>query len=155
MTQALITAGIAVAGIVVGWFVIGTQRVTEELTTERRKAYGEVVAKADSIASGSARSSEEFVRAVWAADFVCSDRMYKASRLSNLLVDIGTTSWMAEVDRFYELARFESHRNSMLRRWSRRGWYDGDLLDMREPSRLAERDLRLHTEREIEAADGT
>lgn len=149
MTQALVTAGIAAVGIVIGWFVIGTQRVTEELTLDRRKAYGEVVAQADAIASGTTRDSHAFAQAVWAADFVCSDRMYRALRLPRLLENIGSDEWKAEVDRFYELARFESHRNSSLKRWWRRGWYDGSPeVPVREPTRMAMRDVKIRTEAE-------
>ena len=138
VTHDLITAGIAAISIIVGWFVIGTQRVTEELTADRRKAYLEVLAQADTIASNPAADFGPFIRAVWAADFVASDEMYEARRLPKLLHDIGSKAWKDEVEHFSELARFESLRNSSMRRRLHRRWYaDGSTVPAHERSRFA------------------
>jgi hypothetical protein len=49
MLATVVTAAVAVLGLVIGWFLIGTQRVTEELTKERRAAYVKLVVKADEL----------------------------------------------------------------------------------------------------------
>jgi hypothetical protein len=49
LTTTVITTTVAVLGIVIGWFVIGTQRVTEDLTRERRQAYVDLLAAVDEI----------------------------------------------------------------------------------------------------------
>src|SRR4051812_24108384 len=49
ITAPVIAASLATLGLVVGWFVIGTQRVTEELTKERRQAYVALLAKVDEV----------------------------------------------------------------------------------------------------------
>jgi len=121
LSDPLITAAIAAAGIVVGWFVIGTQRVTEELTKERRSAYARVLAQADEIAADRGNQLA-FERAVRKAEFLCSDRMYEGRCLPGLVIAVDKKDWAA-VERFRVLARFESHRNSILRRWCRKGWY--------------------------------
>lgn len=128
MTDAVVTAGIAAAGVIVGWFVIGTQRVTEELTSQRRAAYAAVLEQADR-AADLGGSTAELRRAVRAAEFLASERMYAAQRLPALLVDVGSDEWHRQVAWFRAVARRESHRNSSLRRWwDRRRYTDPSFL---------------------------
>src|SRR4051794_25098247 len=49
ISTTLITTSVAALAIIIGWFVIGTQRVTEELTSERRKAYVDLLAELDDL----------------------------------------------------------------------------------------------------------
>ncbi|HEX5087997.1 MAG TPA: hypothetical protein VFV89_09315 [Nocardioides sp.] len=123
MSEALITAAIATVGIVVGWFVIGTQRVTEELTKDRRTAYAAVLAEAEEIVAERAVSHTAFEQAVRKAEFLCSERMYEARCLPGLLNGVGGDDWKQAVNEFRDLARFESHRNSWTRRLLRRRRY--------------------------------
>ncbi|WP_151083305.1 hypothetical protein [Nocardioides cynanchi] len=123
MSDAVLTAGVATAGIIIGWFVIGTQRVTEELTKERRAAYGRVLSEAALMADDATSLSPGFEQAVLAAQFLSSGTMHRSGRLRALLDAPDTEAWRSNLEWFSELARFESHRNSSTRRWLRRRWY--------------------------------
>jgi hypothetical protein len=123
MSVALLTAVVGLTGILVGWFVSGTQRVNEELTKERRAAYAKVLAGADAIRADRSVDIREFERAVLAGDFLSSRQMYESGRLRALLDRIGSSEWQAELDWFRELARDETQKNSVTRRWLHRRRY--------------------------------
>jgi hypothetical protein len=122
MNAAIVSPLVAVVALVVGWFVLGTQRVTEELTKERRLAYAEVLRQAKMRKQGR-KGSAAFEEAIRKAHFLSSSPMYRARRLPALLESAGTDRWDSELQWFTELARFETQRNSSLRRLIRRMRY--------------------------------
>ncbi|HEX3929925.1 MAG TPA: hypothetical protein VHW64_04435 [Nocardioides sp.] len=122
MSAAILSPALAVVALVVGWFVLGTQRVTEELTKERRLAYAEVLRQARVRKSGR-KGDAAFEEAIRKAHFLSSSSMYRARRLPALLESVGTDRWASELQWFTELARFETQRNSSLLRRIRRMRY--------------------------------
>jgi hypothetical protein len=124
----------------IGWFVVSTQRVTEELTKERRAAYIALLQQADELHGrfGGAEPFEEkakkdrdenvteLKRRSSAAEFLSSNVM-RDSKRQRLLVDAamrGDTDQFAYArSEFLEVGRIDSHWNSHRRRvlaWHRR-----------------------------------
>jgi hypothetical protein len=145
VTTTIITTSVAVLGIVVGWFVIGTQRVTEELTRERRKAYVDLLAEVDEMRAvhlarsepaagqrltppdappsdelaGARRQSLDGLRST--AELLSSDQMRRSKLLTSLVAmkHADEDSWSVVRDRFLIAARLDTHRNSSrLRSWA-------------------------------------
>jgi hypothetical protein len=124
---AAITAIVGVAGLIVGWFVLGTQRVTETLTVERRSAYLKVI-KAASAAADEPQADHTALReAIVEAEFLASDRLARSRRISGLLQDPGTDAGKARLAEFVVLARMETQRNSSVLRWRNRRRYQDRL----------------------------
>jgi hypothetical protein len=145
MLATVITATVAVLGLVIGWFVIGTQRVTEELTKERRAAYVKLVVKADELHDpwdprGSETSgqvsprprpnladgkfAEQLKRLASAAEFLSSDEM-RESCLMHRFVESAIAGQWDEYQKvrckFLNAARLDAHRNSRLLRKRAKG----------------------------------
>ncbi|MGZ6564429.1 MAG: hypothetical protein ACXVH3_35375 [Solirubrobacteraceae bacterium] len=144
MLATVITASVAVLGLVIGWFVIGTQRVTEELTKERREAYLKLVVKADelhdtwgtrqretsadpnpgsqhNLADGDAT---ELSRLASAAEFLSSDEMMRSCvmhRFVHSAIDGPRDEFQKARRRFVDAARLDAHWNSRLRRKRAKG----------------------------------
>lgn len=139
---ALLGLGLTTASVVIGWFVTGTQRVTEELTKERRQAYRELLAQTDDLRGWwtrdpalaqpprrpDPREVKELRRLASAAQLLSSEEMLSSGRLSSLIqaaVDDDASGYETARDEFLTAARLDSHRNSSRLRKNHRGaWYE-------------------------------
>ncbi len=117
------TVLVGIAGLIVGWFVVGTQRVTETLTAERRNAYLKVIKVATLLAEAPQSGETDLRNAVLEAEFLASGRLFKSHRIPDLLQDPGSDEWKARLDEFVILARLETQQNSALSRWWNRRRY--------------------------------
>lgn len=102
--------------LLVGWVVSGTQRVTEELTTERRRAYMDLLVCAEAIRSK--RSQPHEIRPLAErAQFLASHEMFESGLIERLVSGIGADhGWAKARSDFLRAARFESHHNTAIRR---------------------------------------
>ena len=122
--SALIGASVASLGLITGWFVLGTQRVTEELTKERRDVYGTLLraildrasGRGDTAADGGERRLSVEELAV-KAQFIASPELYA----SQLLLSSGSIADSLHSDdddatdqlsRLVTAMRLETQRNS-------------------------------------------
>lgn len=103
--------------LIIGWVVAGTQRVTEELTRERRETYSELLCCARSVREGG-KTPEDLASVVERAELVSSREMYWSKYIPHL-----EASAQAEEDEWsearmflFDAARFESLFNSSTRR---------------------------------------
>lgn len=118
MEDTIAVAALALTNIalLVGWVVSGTQRVTEELTTERRSAYIDLLVCADAIRSS--RSSPEDIRPLEErALFLATQEMFDAGLIERLVAGVADDKeWRLARSDFLRAARFESHHNTTVRR---------------------------------------
>lgn len=114
MATTVVTVAVGAIGLIVGWFVSGYQHVTEKLTEDRRKAYLNLLIAADDArdSDSSEASQRSLDRAAKDAEFVCSNEMLHYNRIGNLVTAIRSDTWKEERKIFFEVARYESQRNS-------------------------------------------
>lgn len=118
MQERIAVAALALTNmaILVGWLVSGTQRVTEELTKERRSAYSNLLVCALAVRAG--RDHPPGLAELAArAEFVATPEMFRSGLIEQLVNSVMDDQTWHDVHRhFVTAARFESHRNTATRR---------------------------------------
>jgi hypothetical protein len=114
---AAVTVAVGAIGLIVGWFVSGYQRVTEQLTAERRTAYLELLDAAENANDDPEPNRDKLKHAAEHAEFVCSKQMLEHQRIEKLVAAVDSGTWMHERQLFIAPARYESQVNSY---WGRR-----------------------------------
>ncbi|HEX2706049.1 MAG TPA: hypothetical protein VHM65_09845 [Candidatus Lustribacter sp.] len=107
--------------LVLGWVISGYQRVSEELTRERRTAYADLLCAVQSARRGE-RADANIADLAGRARLRSSPQMHASRILDDFVAAIhgDEATWERERSRFIEAARYESLVNSATRRWLRR-----------------------------------
>ena len=119
---AVVTVLVGTICLIFGWLISGYQKITEQLTEERRGAYLTLLHAADDANKNPRADRTALERAANDAEFICSNQMMKAGRIKKLLEAVNSESWENERERFFKVARYESQNNSYWDR--RRRWRD-------------------------------